>query len=330
MAPSPIAPDAADFAALSPERVVAAAEAALGRPFTGLASSLPSYINRVYEIQARDGQRLIAKFYRPGRWSRAALAQEHDFIRDCAAEEVPVVAPLTLADGKTLGDADGIAFALFPKRSGRQFEICADDDWRRIGGIVARIHLAGGEDDAPDRLRLHPATSTEAFVGELLDSHAMPDDQAKAFGDICADILDDIEPRFDDLEEIRVHGDLHLGNLLHRPDEGLMVIDFDDMMTGPPVQDLWLLLPDHAAKSRREIRLLLEGYGAFRDFDRSTLPLIEGLRAMRLIYFLAWCARQRHDVGFTRHFPDWGSRPFWAAEIRDLQRQAAIIRDDLA
>jgi Ser/Thr protein kinase RdoA (MazF antagonist) len=320
----------ANFAELSPERVVQAAETALGRRFTALAANLPSYINRVYEIQARDGERLIAKFYRPGRWTRAAIAQEHAFIRDCAAEDVPVVAPLPLADGTTLADADGIPLALFPKRSGRQFEITDDEDWRRIGGIIARIHLAGAADDASERIHLHPEESTAADVEELLTDNVIPADQIHAFRDVCTDILDMVEGRFDDIEEIRVHGDLHLGNLLHRPGEGLMVIDFDDMMVGPPVQDLWLLLPAHAPQSRREIGLLLEGYGQFREFDDFTLPLIEPLRAMRLIYFLAWCARQRHDRGFHRHFPDWGDSAYWTAEIRDLERQAAMIEDILA
>jgi Ser/Thr protein kinase RdoA (MazF antagonist) len=320
----------ANFAALSPERVVQAAETALGRRFTAHTATLPSYINRVYELKARDGERLIAKFYRPGRWTRAAIAQEHAFIRDCAAEDVPVVAPLPLSDGTTLADADGIPLALFPKRSGRQFEITADEDWRRIGGIIARIHLAGASADASERIRLHPAESTAADVEELLADNVIPADHLLAFRDVCTDILDMIEDRFDDIEEIRVHGDLHLGNLLHRPGEGLMVIDFDDMVIGPPVQDLWLLLPDHAPQAQREIRLLLDGYAQFRDFDDATLPLIEPLRAMRLIYFLAWCARQRHDRGFHRHFPDWGDSAFWTAEIRDLECQADRIHDILA
>lgn len=322
-------PPGANFTELSPERVVAAAEQALARRFTSFTASLPSYINRVYELRARDGERLVAKFYRPGRWSLAALAQEHEFIRDCAAEEVPVVAPIPLVTGSTLGDADGIPFALFPRRAGRQFEITADEDWRRIGGIMARIHLAGATDSAPARLRLHPEAGTAAFVAELLDAEVMAADQAQAFRQVCADLLDLVEDRFDDLEEIRIHGDLHLGNLLHRPEEGLLVIDFDDMMTGPPVQDLWLLLPDHAPQAQREIALILAGYRQFREFDSASLCLIEPLRAMRLIYFLAWCARQRHDHGFHRHFPDWGSRGFWATEIRDLERQSAMIHEIL-
>jgi len=327
--PSP-ATAAANFAELSPERVIGAVEAGLGRRFTAFASGLPSYINRVFEVQAADGTRLIAKFYRPDRWSRAAILQEHEFIRACAAGEVPVVAPLPLAGGGTLGDVDGIPFAVFPKRAGRQFEITADGDWRRLGGIIARIHLAGARGTAPARLRLHPQASTVRFVDELLAAEVMPADQSRVFQTVCTDLLDRFTDRFTDLEEIRVHGDLHLGNLLHRPGEGLMVIDFDDMMTGPPVHDLWLLLPDHAPRAQREIDLLLAGYEQFREFDRTTLELIEPLRAMRLIYFLAWCARQRHDRGFRRHFPDWGTRAYWAGEIRDLEEQAERARAALA
>jgi Ser/Thr protein kinase RdoA (MazF antagonist) len=119
-------------------------------------------------------------------------------------------------------------------------------------------------------------------------------------------------------------------NFLHRPGEGIMVIDFDDMLTGPPIQDLWLLLPDHAVKCRREIQLLLQGYEQFREFDDRTLKLIEPLRAMRIIYFLAWCSRQSSDYKFRTLFPDWGNEIFWQTEIKDLEQQLAVIKKDIS
>jgi Ser/Thr protein kinase RdoA (MazF antagonist) len=133
---------------------------------------------------------------------------------------------------------------------------------------------------------------------------------------------------FDDMEFLRIHGDLHRGNLIFRPDEGIMVIDFDDMMTAPPVQDIWMLLPDHAHLCHREINLVLDGYEQFREFDYRSLKLIEPLRIMRIIYFLAWCARQSGDNQFRRNFPDWGTENFWRKEIDDLSHQLEIINEN--
>ena len=135
-----------------------------------------------------------------------------------------------------------------------------------------------------------------------------------------------IDPVFHDARAHRIHGDCHRGNVIDRPGDGLALIDFDDMMTGPPVQDLWLMLPDHAAQSARELSALLEGYEQFQAFDRSTLRLIEPLRFMRMIYFLAWRARQRNDYWFRGSFPDWGTEAFWIKETEDLREQAAVVR----
>ncbi len=314
------------FESLGPDRVIDAAEAALGRPFTGLAAPLPSYINRVYELQAADGGRVVAKFYRPGRWSREALEDEHAFVLDCAADEIPVVAPMTLEGGGTIGEFDGIFYALFPKRSGREMELCSDEGWRRLGALVGRIHLAGSRRDAPHRLRLHPESTTIPQIKRLCA--IVPPHQADRFRAAAMPIAERALAGFEGVELQRIHGDCHRANILDRPGEGLMVIDFDDMAVGPPVQDLWLLLPGHANDVRREINLLLEGYEQFLEFDDRTLRLVEILRAMRMVYFLAWCATQSDDFRFRANFPDWGSETFWNREIADLERQFRIIGND--
>lgn len=318
------------FADLTPEKLINAVEKATGRPMTGLTAPLPSYINRVYELQTKDGERLIAKFYRPGRWSRETLRDEHDFVLDCAAAEIPVIRPLELMNGDTIEEVDGIYFAVFNKMFGRALEINEAEDWRRVGRLIARLHMVGAQKTAKTRIRLHPQHSTLQDVSFLLEGGFVAKNCRGAFQDICSRIVEISLPLFDDIESLRLHGDCHHGNLLFRPGEGIMVIDFDDMLNGPAVQDLWLLLPDHVQHSGREIELLLEGYRLFRDFDRRTLRMIEPLRAMRIIYFLAWCARQSRDYQFRSHFPDWGTEGFWRKEIADLGRQYRHILETAA
>ncbi len=307
-----------------------AVEQALGTRMTGLATPLPSYINRVYEVQTMDGERLIAKFYRPGRWSREALQDEHDFVQDCAEDEIPVIAPLAFDDGNTLHEADGIYFTIFPKRWGRQLELNSPKDWLRVGRLLGRVHVVGSRHDAEARTDLHPDESTAAHLDHLLENGFVTPRHKDAFHDVTGRILDCIAGLFDDAEFIRIHGDCHCGNLLNRPGEGLMMIDFDDMMVGPPVQDFWLLLPGRVDECRRELSLLLRGYEQFREFDDTTLRLVEPLRAMRIIYFLAWCSRQVNDYKFRTMYPEWGSDAFWQREVTDLTHQLQLIEDSAA
>ncbi|OVE76018.1 stress response serine/threonine protein kinase YihE [bacterium E08(2017)] len=317
----------ADFDHLVPDVMLDAVEHALDEKMTSLATPLPSYINRVYEVQKMDGERLIAKFYRPDRWSLEAIEEEHEFVADCEKDEIPVIAPMTLPDGSTIGDADGIYFTIFPKRWGRQLELNSPKDWLRVGRLLGRIHVTGSKKHAEARTDLHPEVSTREHLYHLLDNNFVTPESTAEFEDTAWDLLDHIEPMFDDAEFIRIHGDCHCGNLLTRPGEGIVVIDFDDMMVGPPVHDLWLLLPDHADKCQRELDLLLRGYEMFREFDRASLRLIEPLRAMRIIYYLSWCSRQVDDYKFQRDNPDWGSNQFWQKEIADLRRQLQIVTE---
>lgn len=318
----------AGFENFTPDCILDAVETAMDCQLTGLTSPLPSYINRVYELEDVSARRLIAKFYRPGRWERAALQDEHDFVRDCAGEEIPVVAPLVMADGSTIGEYDGILFSVFPKKSGREMELQSDEGWRRLGSLVGRIHLAGSRRPAEHRLQLHPQTTTVPEIQQLLDGHYMGADAVSRFKDVTSRIVDIALREFEGVELQRIHGDCHRANILERRDEGLMVIDFDDMVMGPRVQDLWLLLPNHANETRHEINLILDGYEQFMEFDDSTLRLVEILRAMRIIYFLAWCSTQIDDFKFKNNFPDWGSDQFWQREIADLEHQYHAILND--
>ncbi|MGA2544956.1 MAG: serine/threonine protein kinase [Rectinemataceae bacterium] len=321
------------FDLLSPDLIVAAVEGSLGVGTDGMISVYPSYVNRVYGMRLDDETEIIAKFYRPGRWSRDCILDEHRFLRDCAEAELPVAVPQALAGGESLGelvleDESGESlffFALFPKMGGRNFDAEADEDWLRLGAVLGRLHAVGGIRDAPSRLRCDPVGLTRPLLQGLLDEDLVHPELAAEFERLCTDVIDMLAPRFEGLTFRRIHGDCHRGNILDRPGSGLLIIDFDDMMTGPAVQDLWLLLPDHAAECRRELGLLVEGYEAFLPIDRRELELIEGLRFMRMVYFLAWRSRQRNDRWFRESFPDWGNKAFWTTELEDLRDQAELV-----
>lgn len=314
----------------------------MGRGADGAITAYPSYVNRVYGLRLDDGTEVIAKFYRPGRWTREGILDEHAFLRDCSDAELPVVAPLPLPGGETLGELvvegggsteTSFPFALFPKMGGRNFDAEADEDWLRLGAVLGRLHAVGGIRDAPSRARCDPASLTRPLLRGLLDEGHVHPELASEFRELCEGVLELLAPRFEALAFRRIHGDCHRGNILDRlgssrgPGAGLLVIDFDDMMTGPAVQDLWLLLPGHAGDCRRELGLLVEGYEAFLPFDRRELDLIEGLRFMRMVYFLAWRSKQRGDSWFRESYPDWGNKAFWISELEDLRDQAELLAE---
>jgi len=319
----------ADFASLGPDQIINAVEGAVGQRMSGFTSPLPSYINRVYELQTMAEERLIAKFYRPGRWSKTAIEEEHEFMRDCALAEIPVILPMELRNGLTLEEIDGILFSVFPKQLGREFEMLKDEDWRQFGTLIARIHNSGQISDAPNRVRLHPLQSTKNDVRQLIEGGFLSSQYKNDFKKVCDQIMEIATDLFKDTESIRIHGDCHGGNVLYRPESGIRLIDFDDMMMGPPIQDLWLVLPEYADKCQWEIEQMIEGYEMFRSFDRRTVRLIEPLRAMRIIYFLAWCSRQANDLHFKNNFPGWGTESFWSIEVNGLTNQLHVIIESL-
>ncbi len=316
------------FDALTPACILTAVEEELSVPLTGLTAPLPSYINRVYELATQADERLIVKFYRPGRWQQEALAEEHQFLLDCDAAEIPVVAPMVLQNGSTLGCWDGIYFTLFPKRSGREMNLHTDEDWRRLGSMIGRMHAVGMERDTEHRLVMHPESTTLPERDQLLAGGWMSSHMADRFKAVVDQVVEWALPLFEDAELHRIHGDCHRANVLERPGEGLMLIDFDDMVMGPAVQDFWLMLPGHAHACGHELTLMLEGYEPFVEFDDRQLGMIELLRAMRMIYFLAWCSTQADDYRFQSQFPEWGSEHFWQREVADLEQQVSIIEAD--
>jgi Ser/Thr protein kinase RdoA (MazF antagonist) len=318
----------ADFNDLTPDIVMNLVESTLGVRCSNICRQLNSYINRVFDVQLDDGAGVVAKFYRPARWSRAALQDEHDFLRELAAEEIPVIAPLADAAGRTLFTHEHLTFALFPKKGGRIGTEPTPDQWKELGRLLARVHLVGQARQPHDRIRFAPLH----FRGQLeyILASGLVDRSVRArYAETAEQTLRLVENHFDEVEMIRIHGDLHHQNIILRPGESFYVIDFDDMAVGPPVQDVWMLLPGRVKDALREVDLLVEGYETFRPFDRATLALVESLRALRYIHFTAWCVRQVADGGFRRLAPDWGSPAWWQQEIAELEKQQQEIRDSL-
>jgi len=314
------------FHSLTPDKVLEPVERALQIRCTNLCRPMNSYINRVFELEKEDGGGLVAKFYRPGRWSAAALQDEHDFVLDLHDAEIPVVAPLAHADGATLGTFRGVHFAVYPKKSGRSFDEFNDEQWLQLGRLLGRTHLVGAKRPAPARITLAPEAATRQQLDYLLAGGFLPADQRTRFKDLADELIGEIAPLFRGIVPHRIHGDCHFSNLIFRPGESFYLIDFDDMAMGPAVQDFWMLLPGRLADSFVEADLFLEGYEMFRPFDRRTLRLIEPLRAMRFIHYMSWCARQVAEDGESRAVPEFGGRFYWQREMDDLADQLVQIR----
>jgi Ser/Thr protein kinase RdoA (MazF antagonist) len=315
------------FSALTPDAVIDAIEGAFDLRCTAMVRPLASYINRVYDVQLDDGTHVISKFYRPGRWSRDALQDELDFLAELHAAEVPVVPPMPGRDGGLLHQWKDTWFAVFPRKGGRALEEPTPNEWKHIGRLIARLHAVGSRHAPRDRIHLHPKKATATQLDYILKSGTIAPDFRDEYRDAVSGMIEKVAPLFDGVGTSRIHCDLHFGNILHRPDEGYHLLDFDDMAVGPAVQDMWLILPDRLARARTEMEHLLEGYETFMEFPRETMRLIEPLRAMRFIHFTAWCARQKADGGFSRLAPEWGTRDFWRQQIADLSTQMQEIED---
>lgn len=317
----------ADFQQLGPDRVLNLVEKVLGVRCNNLFRTLNSYINRVFEIETVDKVRMVVKFYRPGRWSKEALLDEHRFLLDLAGQEIPVIAPLVFPNGETIAESDNLFFSVFPKVGGRSVDEFNDEEWLQLGRLLGRVHKVGETAKAEHRITMVPHRSTQEQLAYLLRSPCVPDEMKPPLEEAVVAIIADIQPLFSEMESIRIHGDCHFSNVIKRPGESFYLIDFDDMAMGPPVQDIWMLLPGEVDESFVELDLFLEGYETFRPFDRRSLRLIEPLRAMRFIHYMAWCAHQVEGDGLTRAIDGFGSGEYWRSEIADLIDQRERIAE---
>jgi Ser/Thr protein kinase RdoA (MazF antagonist) len=305
----------ASFFALTPDRVLDAVEVG-GLRSTGRCLPLRAFENRVYEVELEDERRLVVKFYRPGRWSRETILDEHRFLQDLADAELPAVAPLDLGTGTTLNEVEGILYVAFPKVRGRTLDELDAEKRRHIGRTIGRMHAIGAARPALHRPRL----DLERYIHEPLEilakSAVIPENLGPRYRDVALRIAGAAAPLLAAVKPQRIHGDLHMGNILWTP--GPVLVDFDDCLMGPPVQDLWLLARgrrEEAAKARED---LLEGYEIFREFDRATLPLVEPLRAMRIVYMSGWIARRWEDPSFPPAFPAFRDHRYWMQEYEEL------------
>jgi Ser/Thr protein kinase RdoA (MazF antagonist) len=326
------------FFELTPDRVLEAVEAS-GLRCTGRCLALNSFENRVYdvELETDDGappatpseNRRVVKFYRPGRWSPEQLAEEHEFIQDLRDAEIPAIAPLRFPDGGTLRQtpAGGIWYAIFPKVGGRAPDEMSVEQLRWVGRLLGRIHGVGASRPATHRLRLTPETYGLANLEYLLREGWVPIEFRARYESAVRAICEKVAPAFGELPAHRIHGDCHLGNLLWN-DRGPFFLDFDDMVRGPAVQDVWLLTPGRDAESRSQRMALLEGYEEMRAFDRWSLRLVEPLRALRFIHYTAWIARRWEDPAFPLAFPQFGSHRYWSDMTTDLEEQLRLIEAD--
>jgi len=315
----------APYAALGPATVLDALEAA-GLRGDGRLLALNSYENRVYQVWLEDGGSVVAKFYRPGRWSDAQILEEHAFLAELAAREIPAVAPLELG-GATLCAHAGFRFAVFPRRGGRTPELEDRDTLTWLGRYLGRIHAVG----AARAFKTRPALDLESFGREprdwLLAHDFVPGDLREAWRASVDQALDAVAhcyARAGDLQRLRLHGDCHAGNVLWT-DAGPHFVDFDDARSGPAVQDLWMLLSGERAAMEAQLAHVLEGYRQFRDFDARELHLVEALRTLRLVHYSAWIARRWDDPAFPAGFPWFNTQRYWQDRILELREQIALM-----
>lgn len=312
------------FAGLLPETVLGALEQ-LGLEADGTLLALNSYENRVYRVGLETASPRVLKFYRPGRWSDEAILEEHAFTLELAAAEVPVVAPEVMA-GHSLHEIDGYRYAVFPLRGGQWPDLDTREDRVRVGRLVGRLHAVGRASRFCHRLRLDVETFGDTPREALLEGEWLPPALVEAYDAVSLQLLEATEARLDAVmpATLRLHGDLHRSNLLAR--EALLhLVDFDDCLTGPAVQDLWMFVDGSPDEQAAQWEALLEGYETFMPFDRSEFLLVEPLRALRMIHYAGWLARRWHDPAFPRAFPWFGEPRWWEEHVLSLKEQLAAL-----
>ncbi|MEZ5456925.1 MAG: serine/threonine protein kinase [Lysobacteraceae bacterium] len=314
------------FDGLDPDTVLRAVES-LGLPTDGRVMALNSFENRVFRIGLDSAAPVVAKFYRPQRWSDAAIIEEHEFSAELQAAELPVIAPLRFAE-QTLHRAEGFRFALFPLQGGQAPELERRDTLTHLGRMLARIHTVGESRLFAHRPRLDIARFGEDSVDFLLDGDWLPDELIASFERISEDVLDavhDVFERVPAYQELRLHGDCHPGNLLWRHEQ-VHFVDLDDAINGPAIQDLWMLLSGDAGEMRTQWSWLMQGYREFREFEWHELALVEALRTLRLLHYNAWLARRWDDPAFPAAFPWFNETHHWQNLILQLREQLALLQ----
>jgi Ser/Thr protein kinase RdoA (MazF antagonist) len=334
------------FSTLTPDIVLDALDS-VGLRGDGRLTALSSYENRVYQVQLEDGSAVVAKFYRPERWSDAQIQEEHDFAAELMAAEVPAVGPLKL-QGATLHHFGGFSFSVSPRRGGRPPELDDGEVLEWIGRFLARIHTVGAKTPFATRPRLDVQSFGVESMQWLLEHDKVPLDVQSAWTKVCTNAIDLVathaaltgagsqnDSEVPGIHILRLHGDCHPGNILWTPADAALAagpgphfVDLDDARSGPAVQDLWMLLSGDRSQRTRQLGMLVDGYEQFRDFDRSELALIEPLRTLRLIHYSAWLARRWDDPTFPVNFPWFGSSDYWQGQVQMLEEQLEAMQEE--
>ncbi len=328
---APAVPAAAPYEALTPECLLDAVETT-GLRCDGRLNALNSYENRVYQVWLDSGECVVAKFYRPQRWSRAAILEEHAYALELAAAELPVVAPLVL-NGKTLHEHAGFMLALTPRQGGRTPEFEDDDTLRWLGRFIARIHATGSLADFKHRPTIGWDEFGVAPVRYVLDHDFVPPDLRVAYESTALDVIKRVKHRWRQCEDaggfdtLRLHGDCHAGNILWTAGNpgGPHFVDLDDARMGPAVQDIWMWLGGARDARQQQLAAIINGYREFYDFNPLELALIEPLRTLRMVHYAGWLARRWADPAFPRSFPFFNTQRYWQDHILALREQAAAL-----
>ncbi len=336
------------FDALTPDVVLDALES-VGLRGDGRLTALSSYENRVYQVQLEDGSSVVAKFYRPERWSDSQILEEHGFAAELMAAEIPVIGPLSLQGQSTVGPQTlnqfgGFGFSVSPRRGGRAPELDDSEVLEWIGRFLARIHTVGAAHPFTHRPALNAQTFGFDSMRWLLDNDKVPLDVQSAWARTCQTAIDLVAAhacisgasgKNDSIKLLRLHGDCHPGNILWTPSDapaaagpGPHFVDLDDARMGPAVQDFWMLLSGDRSQRTRQLGALVDGYEQFREFDRRELALIEPLRTLRLIHYSAWLARRWDDPTFPVNFPWFGSSDYWQGQLQMLEEQIEAMQED--
>ncbi len=313
--------DAHPYSRLTPDLVLDAVAAAGLHP-DGRLLGLNSYENRVYQVWLDDDSPVVAKFYRPGRWSDAQIDEEHAFARELAEREIPVVAPL-----HSLKFAD-FRVAIYARRGGRTPELGDPKTLEWIGRFIGRIHAVGATRAFASRETLSPKSFGHEPRAFLLQTNFIPADLLEAWQAVTQQALEGVDRCFQArYQPIRLHGDCHVGNILWTQD-GPHFVDLDDSRMGPALQDLWMLLSGDRAAMSRQLKDVLLGYEDFAELDRRELPLLEALRTLRLIHYSAWIARRWDDPAFPAAFPWFNTQRYWQDRILELREQIALMEEE--
>ncbi len=312
-----------NFSGLSPDLILDAIESTGILVDSGLLP-LNSYENRVYQFKADNNQRFVAKFYRPQRWTDAQIQEEHDFTLELAEHEIPVAAPITFS-GKTLVEWQGFRFALFPSVGGRQFEVDNLDQLEWMGRFIGRIHAVAKSTDFNHRPSINCAAFLADPLQQLQQSELIPTPLKAAFFTVLQHVVELAQSQYSFAGGIRLHGDCHPGNILWR--DGPTFVDMDDCRSGPAIQDLWMMLSGDRQNQLLQLDVLLEAYEEFSEFDSSQLVLIEPLRAMRLVHYMAWLDKRWQDPAFPQAFPWFASEKYWENQILALKEQLSQLQE---